>query len=61
MKIIIDISDYDREWIHNAWSIPQELDTKIAEAIVNGVEIPDRHGRLIDGTSAKRFQPCLRQ
>lgn len=35
MKIVIDISEYDKEWIGNAYSIPQDINTKIAEAIIN--------------------------
>lgn len=35
MKIVIDISEYDKEWIGNAYGIPQDINTKIAEAIIN--------------------------
>ena len=47
-QIVIEISEYDREFIHNAHSIPEELRQSIAEAIINGVELPLSHGRLID-------------
>lgn len=35
MKLIIDISDYNAEWIKNAYGIPQEINTNIAESIIN--------------------------
>lgn len=35
MRFVIDISEYDKEWIGNACGIPQEINTKIAEAIIN--------------------------
>ena len=35
MRIVIDISEHDKEWIGNAYGIPQEINTKIAEAIIN--------------------------
>lgn len=35
MRVVIDISEYDKEWIGNAYGIPQEINTKIAEAIIN--------------------------
>ena len=34
MKIIIDISEYDKSWITNGYSIPQELNTDIARKII---------------------------
>lgn len=34
MKIIIDISEYDKEWITNGYCIPQELNTDIARKII---------------------------
>lgn len=48
MKLIIDISEYDREWIKNTYGIPQDIDVAIARAIINGKELPDHHGRLVD-------------
>lgn len=30
MKIVIDIEDYDREWIANGYHIPDEINGKIA-------------------------------
>lgn len=41
MKIVIDISEYDREWIRNAYNIPQEIIIGIAEAIIDGKELPN--------------------
>lgn len=35
MRLVIDISEYDKEWIGNAYCIPQDINTKIAEAIIN--------------------------
>ena len=35
MKFVIDISEYDKEWIGNIYGIPQDINTKIAEAIIN--------------------------
>ena len=35
MKLVIDISNYNAEWIRNAYSIPQEINTSIAESIIN--------------------------
>lgn len=48
MNILIDIDDYDREWIANGYHIPDEINRKIAEAIIEGTPLPDHHGRLID-------------
>ena len=48
MKIVIDIEDYDREWIANGYHIPDEINRKIAEAIIDGTPLPKHHGRLID-------------
>ena len=35
MRLVIDISEYDKEWIGNTYGIPQDINTKIAEAIIN--------------------------
>lgn len=48
MEIVIDISNYDAEWINNANYIPDEINSKITDAIVNGTPLPENHGRLID-------------
>ena len=48
MKIVIDIEDYDREWIANGYHIPDEINGKIAEAIIDGTPLPERHGDLVD-------------
>ena len=36
MKLVINISEYNAEWIRNAYGIPQEINTEIAESIING-------------------------
>lgn len=41
MKLIIDISDYNAEWIRNAYGIPQEINTNIAENIINAEPYSD--------------------
>lgn len=48
MQIVIEISSYDKEWITNGYHIPEEINTKIAEAIANGTPLPKGHGRLVD-------------
>ena len=48
MRLIIDISEYNVEYIKNAYGIPQDINMIIAEAIINGKQIPTPHGRLID-------------
>ena len=40
MKIIIDISEHDKEWITNGYSIPQELNTEIAKKIIEAEPLP---------------------
>lgn len=37
MKIIIDISEHDYEWMRNLYSVPDEIRTEIAEKIINGI------------------------
>lgn len=48
MKLIIDISNYDVEWINNGRCIPNEINYKLADAIYYGTSLPEGHGRLID-------------
>ena len=48
MQIVIKIDEYDKEWIHNAWDIPDEIKSKVVDAIENGTPLPKGHGRLID-------------
>lgn len=36
MKMVINILEYDKEWIQNAYGIPQEINVDIAKAIING-------------------------
>ena len=47
MKIVIDISEYNREWISGAYDIPEEIRGIIARAILDGVILED-FGKLID-------------
>ena len=48
MRLIIDISEYNAEYIKNAYGIPQDINMIIAESIINGKKVPTPHGRLID-------------
>ena len=41
MKLVIDISGYNAEWIRNAYGIPQEINTNIAESIINAEPYSD--------------------
>ena len=54
MKIVIDIEDYDREWIANGYHIPDEINSKIADAIISSTPLPEYHGRLIDADKLLR-------
>lgn len=47
MKLVIDISEYDREWIKNTFGIPQDIDVAIAQAIINGTPISAAHGNPV--------------
>ena len=48
MRLIIDISEYNAEYIRNTYRVPQDINMVIAEAIINGKQIPTPHGRLAD-------------
>lgn len=54
MQIVIDISDYDKEWVTNGVYIPDEINRRIAKAIINGVPLPKGHGNLIDADAVMR-------
>ena len=41
MKLIIDIDEYDLEWIRNGYCIPLELNEKMTEMIINGIPLDD--------------------
>lgn len=41
MQIVIEIDKYDIEWIKNGYSIPNELNLKITEAVLNGIVLED--------------------
>jgi len=52
VKIIIDISEYDKEWIANGYSIPQELNADIARKIIEAEPLfPDDNTSVEDGKS----------
>lgn len=53
MQLVINISDYDMEYINNAHDIPKDISLSIAEAILDGKVIPP-HGRLIDKDKLRR-------
>lgn len=54
MEIVIEIEDYDKEWVTNGYYIPNEINGKIAEAIINGTPLPGHHGRIIDESKIER-------
>lgn len=56
MQIVIEIDEHDKEWIHNAYDIPNEIKSKIVDAIENGTPLPD-HGDLID---RDKLVPCCK-
>ena len=39
MQIVIEISDYDKEWVTNGVYIPDEINRRIAETIINGIPL----------------------
>jgi hypothetical protein len=47
MQLLINMSDYDLEYIRNMYDIPKDISVSIAEALLNGREIPP-NARLID-------------
>ena len=53
MHIVIDLSEYHLEWIRNKYGIPSEIETIVAESIVNGTILPEGHGRLVDVNDCK--------
>ena len=53
MKLLIDISEYNAEYIRNTYRVPQDINMVIAEAIINGKQISTPHGRLIDANELK--------
>ena len=48
IELVIKISNYDKEWITNGYYIPEEINTRIAETIANGIPLPEGHGKIID-------------
>ena len=61
MKIVIDIEDYDREWIANGYRIPDEINSKIADAIIIGTPLPEHHGRLGDLDALEEYFKGVRK
>ena len=55
MQLVIEISKYNREWIQNGHKIPDELQLQIAEAIINGIELPEDHGKIGDIDALKKL------
>lgn len=53
MQLVINVSDYDLEYIRNMYYIPKDISVSIAEALLNGREIPP-HGRLIDADKLEK-------
>lgn len=60
MKLIIDISEYDQEWIRNTYGIPQDIDVTIARAIMNGetYEPERKKGKWIDMGDFEQCSVC---
>lgn len=52
MQLVINVSDYDLEYIRNMYDIPKDISVSMAEALLNGRKIPP-HGRLIDADAFK--------
>lgn len=48
MQIVIEISDYDKEWVTNGVYIPDEINRKIAEAIINGIPLDKIKTEILD-------------
>lgn len=48
MKLVIDIPNYDYEYITNGCIVPIKFDNHIYEAIRSGTPLPKGHGDLID-------------
>lgn len=48
MQIVIEISDFDKEWINYGCHISDGMNLRISEAIKNGIVLPKGHGRLKD-------------
>lgn len=60
MKLIIDISEYNQEWIRNTYGIPQDIDVCIARAIMNGVpyESERKRGKWVNTGSGQECSVC---
>lgn len=58
MQLVINVSDYDLEYIRNMYDIPKDISVSIAEALLNGHKIPS-HGRLIGADKLLEKAPEL--
>lgn len=54
MQIVIEISDFDKDWINYGCHIPDGMNLRISEAIKNGTPLPKWHGRLIDAEAYRK-------
>lgn len=55
MKLLIEITEYNKEWIENASEIPQEINVEIANAICNGEQKTGEWMRAHVGTIAEGY------
>lgn len=55
MKLLIEITEYNKEWIENASEIPQEINVEIANAIRNGEQKTGEWVRAAIGTIAEGY------
>ena len=58
MKLIIEIDDYDLEWIQNGYYIPSELNTKMVKMILSGIPLKDIMSE-IEQAADKQFQIAM--
>ena len=53
MKLVIEIPDQKYKWIVDN---PQIYTDDLCEAIRNGEQLPEHHGRLIDADAMQKYQ-----
>ena len=58
MKLIIEIDDYDLEWIQNGYYKPSELNTKMVKMILSGIPLKDIMSE-IEQAADKQFQIAM--
>ena len=56
MQTVIEISDYDKEWIANGYHIPEEINMKISEAIINGTPFPKEQRMTLTEFMDERYK-----